>query len=168
MTILVVTASKHGATEEIGQIIAQELTEAGLQATHVPTRDVEEAQVKDAKAIVLGSAVYMNQWMEGARSFASRFADDLTRLPSWAFSVGLNGVPTEDVRAPERAAKVVESFDPISYTVFAGRLTPADLSLRERSVARMAHAPEGDYRDMDKVREFARQIAREYNEHMGS
>lgn len=167
MTILVVTASKHGATEEIGQEIARELTDHGCPAEHVSTRDAQDSQVTSAKALVLGSAVYMNQWMEGARSFALRYADDLTRLPSWAFSVGLNGVPTEDVRAPERAAKVVESFDPISYTVFAGRLTPAELSLRERSVARMAHAPEGDFRDMEKVRAFARQIAREYREHMG-
>ena len=43
--------------------------------------------------MVVGSAVYILQWMPEAHDFMERFKDDLRDKPVWAFSVGMNGVP---------------------------------------------------------------------------
>ena len=41
------------------------------------------------------------------------------------------------------------------HVIFPGHFAPADLSLRERAVARLGGASEGDYRDWDTVRAWA-------------
>ena len=46
-----------------------------------------------------------------------------------------------------------------SYCAFAGRFDPSKLSLRERSIAKLGGATEGDYRDWDEVRQWADAIA---------
>lgn len=159
MRILVVTASKHHATEEIGDAIVEELRAAGHAAQRMAPEAVRSLDGVDA--VVLGSAVYMTQWMESARTFAQRFADDLTEMPLYAFSVGLAGVPKGDVKPPESAAAALRGLDPAALVAFKGRLATDALGLRERAVLIAASTPEGDYREWDKVRAFGRRIAAE-------
>lgn len=159
MRILVVTASKHHATEEIGDAVVEELRAAGHAAQRVGPEAVRSLDGVDA--VVLGSAVYMTQWMESARAFASQFAAELKALPLYAFSVGLADVPRSDVQPPESAAAVLRGLDPAAVVAFKGRLATDALGLRERAVLRVASTPEGDYREWDKVRAFAQRIAAE-------
>ncbi|UNX56022.1 flavodoxin domain-containing protein [Georgenia sp. TF02-10] len=165
MRILVVIASKHQATAEVGDVIVEELRAAGHQARRVTPGEVRSLDGVDA--VVLGSAVYMTQWMESMRDLVARRAAELRARPLWAFSVGLAGVPAGEVQDPARAAGVVRQLDPLGYVTFKGRLDPSALGLRERSVARMGSAAEGDYREWDKIRAWARGIAAELAEHAG-
>lgn len=164
MKVLVVTASKHNATAEIGDVIVAELRAGGYQARRVAPGEVRS--LEGIGAVVLGSAVYMTQWMESMRDLVAHRAAELRARPLWAFSVGLAGVPAGEVQDPARAAVVVRQLDPIGYVTFKGRLDPAALGLRERSVTRMGNAPEGDYREWDKIRAWARGIVAELNEHL--
>ncbi|MPV38373.1 flavodoxin domain-containing protein [Georgenia subflava] len=167
MKILVVVASKHNATAEIGDAIVEELRAVGHQARRVAPADVRTLEGIDA--VVLGSAVYMTQWMESMRDVVSRFAAELRHLPVWAFSCGLAGVAaTGKVQDPVRASALLQQIDPLDYRTFAGRLDPAVLGLRERSVTRMAGAAEGDHRNWDDIRGWARQIAHELEEHLAT
>lgn len=165
MKILVVTASKHNATNEVGDAIVDTLRQEGHEATRVSTADVSDFDGYDA--VVLGSAVYMTQWMETMRNLVSHHGPKLRSMPVFAFSVGLSGVPV-DVKVPERAAVVVEGLDPMLYTVFKGRLNPELLGLRERSIVRMGTAPEGDFRDWDAIADYAKEVSRQLNEHLGA
>jgi menaquinone-dependent protoporphyrinogen oxidase len=44
------------------------------------------------------------------------------------------------------------------HRLFSGRLDGADLGLGERLIARIVHAPSGDFRDWDAIRTWAREI----------
>lgn len=164
MKVLVIAASKHGATGEIGAVIAEELAIAGLEVVQAEPGEVSDLAGYDA--VVLGSAVYMTQWMENIRNLVSHHAAELRSVPLWAFSVGLSGVPVGSVQDPRRIGPHLLSINPIDHQTFKGRLDLSLLSLRERSIARLGNAPEGDYREWDKIRAWARQIAADLQEHL--
>lgn len=161
MEILVVAASKHSATAEIADAIAVELESLGHAARREP---IESATPDGADAVVLGSAVYMSRWMGQARDFAERHATALAALPTWVFSVGLAGAEADEPRTVEE--KLVQAIDPIGTQSFSGRIDPALLNLRERSVTRMVKAPQGDLRDWSEVERWARQIHDALTEHL--
>lgn len=161
MRILVVAASKHSSTAEIADAIAEELEGCGHAVRREP---IETADVGDAEAVVLGSAVYMSRWMGPARAFAERHTAALATLPTWVFSVGLAGFAADEPETVE--PRLYAAVDPVGSSAFPGRLAPAMLSLRERSVTRLTHAPEGDQRDWDAVRQWARRIDADLREHL--
>ena len=163
MKILVTAASEHGSTKEIAEVIVDRLTSHGHLVTFKSPANVHSVDKYDA--VIVGSAVYMTQWMEEARDFTKRFASRLREVPLWAFSVGLSGVLKGNVKDPSRVGPVLLSIEPIDHTTFAGRLSPAKLNLRERTIARLGGAIEGDYRDMETVRRWADSIAEYLAEH---
>src|SRR5262249_47539574 len=61
MKVLVCAASKYGATSEIAQAVADVLAERGCQAMVLPPE--KAGAVEEYDAVVLGSAVYMGQWL---------------------------------------------------------------------------------------------------------
>jgi menaquinone-dependent protoporphyrinogen oxidase len=69
MKVLVCAASKYGATSEIAQAVADLLAKRGLEVTVLPPQEV--GAVEEFDAVVLGSAVYMGQWMKPARELAA-------------------------------------------------------------------------------------------------
>ena len=84
MKVLVSAASKYGATSEIAQAVAEVLAGRGLEVTMLPPPEV--GAVGEFDAVVLGSAVYMGQWMKPARELAERSAAALAARPVWLFS----------------------------------------------------------------------------------
>jgi menaquinone-dependent protoporphyrinogen IX oxidase len=67
MKVLVCAASKYGATSEIAEAVADVLAESGCEVTVLPPDKV--AAVDEFDAVVLGSAVYMGQWMKPRASW---------------------------------------------------------------------------------------------------
>lgn len=157
MKILLAVASKHGSTEQVAEVIAKVLGERGHEVTLSDPAQVES--LDGYEAVVLGSAVYMTAWMDSAREFAKRFAHQITELPLWAFSVGLSGVPRGNAQDPARVGPMLLQIQPIDYRTFSGKLDPSDLNLRERTIARLGGALEGDYRDFEEVSAWANSIA---------
>ncbi|MDQ3893639.1 MAG: flavodoxin domain-containing protein [Actinomycetota bacterium] len=112
------------------------------------------------EAVVLGSAVYMGQWLEPARNFVQRHRDELAARQTWLFSSGPIGDPPRP--KAEEAVKVEEIADATKtagHRLFAGRIDKSKLSFPERAVIRAVGAKEGDYRDWDEIRGWAAQIA---------
>src|SRR4051794_34970520 len=91
MTVLVTAASRHGATQEIAEAIANGLTERGVDASAMPVENV--ANPGDYDAYVIGSAVYMGRWLKPAREFVQANTDTLREAPVWLFSSGPLGPP---------------------------------------------------------------------------
>ena len=152
MHILVTAASKHGATDEVADAIARRLTEAGFEVDRIAPGDVDSVEEYDA--VVVGSAVYILQWMPAAHDFMERFAHELVAKPVWAFSVGMNGVPKHAPQDPTRIGPLLTRVNAKELKSFAGRYKPSLLSLRERSVARLAGVVEGDFRDWAAIDEW--------------
>ena len=84
--VLVVVASRHGSTRGIGERIGETLRADGLEATVVAAD--ERIDVDDADAYVVGSGVYMGNWLKDGVQFLERNLMTLSTRPVWLFSSG--------------------------------------------------------------------------------
>ncbi|HET8528818.1 MAG TPA: flavodoxin domain-containing protein [Gaiellaceae bacterium] len=157
MTVLVTCASKHGATTEIAEALGRELDAHGLDVDVVPADEVGGVERYDA--VVLGSAVYMGNWLAPALALAEANEQALRGRPTWLFSSGPLGDPPQP--DPPDLAPLAERVGARGHRVFTGRLDRGRLSLGERAVVRMVKAPYGDFRDWEAVADLADEIARE-------
>jgi len=157
MRVLVTTASKHGATAEIGARIGSVLHERGHDVEVRCPSEVRDVEPYDV--VVLGSAVYAGRWQKDAKDLAEREASALRHRPVWLFSSGPVGDPPKPGEVPADVEKVVAATGAFEHHVFAGRIQQAALSLPERAVVRALRVPEGDDRDWKEVERWARTIA---------
>ncbi|MBL8130245.1 MAG: flavodoxin domain-containing protein [Anaerolineae bacterium] len=158
MKVLVTVASKHGATRGIAEAIAEELTAEHLSVEVKPADEVKTLVGIDA--VVLGSAVYAGSWLPEARAFAFRHYEALALMPIWAFSSGPLGDDPAPMDEPERLIAPLSDLKVREHQVFVGMLNMADLTIPERLVAKAVHAPQGDFRDWEEIRDWACTIAR--------
>jgi menaquinone-dependent protoporphyrinogen oxidase len=90
-----------------------------------------------------------------------RHRDALVKLPVAAFTVGMTPVSKDPVQI-ENAMKMLRSalapLQPVSETVFAGRVDPKKLSFIQRKMTEMAKSPVGDFRDWDAIARWAREL----------
>jgi menaquinone-dependent protoporphyrinogen oxidase len=156
MKVLVAVASKHGSTMGIGEAIAVELRSIGIE---VAVRDVTEA--KDTgpfDAVVVGSAVYMGRWMPEAVGFVRSQGAALRTMPVWLFSSGPLGDESKPPGDPQRLDELMETAHARGHRIFSGRLDKDRLGLGERLIVKAVHAPTGDFRDWDAIRDWAKEI----------
>ncbi|TYP89546.1 flavodoxin domain-containing protein [Blastococcus xanthinilyticus] len=161
--VLVVFASRHGATREIAAELARWscASEAGrggrLTAALAPVELQPDPSAFDA--VVVGSALYSGRWLEPARRYLADVAPELSRRPTWLFSSGLGG---DQPWGPGGEDAEVRAFgDRIGargHRAFPGRLERRLLSAAERSVWPAGSAA-GDLRDWRAVRGWAEEIA---------
>lgn len=180
--VLVVYASRHGATRGIAERIGEVLRTEGLEAD-VATAD-QVAGVGTADAVVVGSAIYMGSWLKDAIDFINRNEVTLAEVPLWLFSSGPipgsskdKGPGTDavtDALGPEegpgsggrkKIAEITAATYPKDHRVFLGAFDPNDppKALSERLVRMMPAAksilPSGDFRDWDAIEAWAHEIA---------
>ena len=156
MHILVTAASKHGATDEVADAIAKRIEASGITVDRLAPADV--TSVADYDAMIVGSATYILQWMPEAHDFMERFKDQLPVGQVWAFSVGMNGVPKHSKQDGSLVGPLLTHVKCRELRTFPGRYKPSLLSLRERSVARLAGVVEGDFRDWEAIERWADEI----------
>ncbi len=159
MRVLVTAASKHGATSEIADAIADELRSAGLEADTREPHDVRTVEGYDA--LVLGSGAYYGHWLKEAKEFAERIESELGDRPVWIFTSGPIGDPPKPDDEPPDVAEVVEATHAREHPVFAGRIRRKGLGPLERTIISAMHVKETDNRDWAEIRAWAREIARQ-------
>ncbi|MEJ7751722.1 MAG: flavodoxin domain-containing protein [Candidatus Limnocylindrales bacterium] len=157
MKVLVTVASKHGATAEIGGIVARLLEDAGHE---IETKAPQEVTALEGyEAVVLGSAVYAGRWLEAARAFADRHAAELATRPVWLFSSGPVGDPPKPQDEAPEALALASRLGARGHRTFGGRLEPTQLNFLERTVTKALRAPQGDFRDWEEVMSWSQAIA---------
>lgn len=169
MRILVVHASRYGATKVIAERIAAKLAASGHEAEVRPVKTPGLLTGHDA--FVVGSAVYFGKWRKEAREFVERHRHLLASRPVWLFSSGPLGAPAADAPDPQERAvpedlpALVEAVHPRSHRVFLGALDPHRLGFRDRLIralpANRPLLPEGDFRDWADIEAWAAEIAHE-------
>ena len=171
MKTVVVFASRYGSTKEIAEFIAEHLRQNGVSAE---ARSVETiSNPEDYEALVVGSAVYMQHWMDSAVEFIHRHQTVLTDRPVWLFSSGPLELPPELVanNAPDIVPKEIpglrETLKPRDHRVFFGVLDPDKLSFKHRALRKLPAArpllPEGDFRKWDEIKSWTDEIAQALN-----
>lgn len=158
MKVLVTVASRHHATRDIAEVIADELKTSGLD---VDLRDAEDMpDIGAYDAVVLGSAVYTGSWLPAARHLVDFQGPALRKVPVWLFSSGPIG--TDEPRQlgdPPEIPYLMRATRAREHRIFSGRLDKGSLDVAERFASRVAEAPEGDYRELGEVIEWANSIA---------
>lgn len=162
MTVLVATASRHGASWEIAEAIAAGLCDAGIPVDLVRL-DPDDAEGPDPaayEAVVLGSAVYAGHWLTAARRFASDHRTALLNRPVWLFSSGPIGTPPrprEDEAVSVQA--VVGETQAREHRLFGGKLDRSVLSFPERALVTAIRATDSDDRNWADIAAWTRGIA---------
>jgi menaquinone-dependent protoporphyrinogen oxidase len=162
MTVLVTAASKHGATRDIAEEIARVLQTQGLSTELLDIDDVTD--VSGYEAYVVGSGIYLGNWLKNARRFLETHGAALAQRPTWLFASGsIVGEPPvaddPDALRPGLAERLVETTHAREHKLFAGKLDTSKLGLLERAAVRGAHASDGDFRNWDEIERWAEHIA---------
>jgi menaquinone-dependent protoporphyrinogen oxidase len=157
MRVLVSAASRHGATAEIAKAIGEVLAERGLEVSVIPPDEVKEVASFDA--FVLGSAIYLNKWLEPATTLIDDHYRELGNPKVWLFSSG----PIEDlgkgVKVPKAVDEVIDLTRAVDHRMFGGKIAGRKLNLLEKWFMRIVKSPEGDFRDWIAIRAWAEGIA---------
>jgi menaquinone-dependent protoporphyrinogen oxidase len=158
MRALVAVATQHGATLEIADMIGATIAARGIETD---IREVENVPAVDGyDGVVVGSAVYMGNWIKSARTFVEGHADELAARPTWMFSSGPIGDPPKpDAATAVNVDDLVAAAHAREHRLFAGRLDLNRLGLVQRAIARTVRSPEGDYRDWGEIQAWATSIA---------
>jgi menaquinone-dependent protoporphyrinogen oxidase len=162
MTILVVYASRHGATEGIATRIGARLAELGAT---VDVRRVEDiGPLGDYDAVVLGAPVYDQAWPPEADRFVAEHRDALAARPLWLFSVGTFGDTKRLIgalthREPRSIAQIRAAIRPRDYRVFRGVIEKHQWPHWSRLLFHAFGGRFGDHRDWPAIDAWAEHIA---------
>jgi menaquinone-dependent protoporphyrinogen oxidase len=163
LRVLVVVATKHGATHGIAEAIAHELTDGPVGQELGLTALLQEAEHAPGPAgfdaVIVGSAVYVGRWREPARDWVGAHAAALRERPVWLFSSGPIGAPPFPPDEPYDVHPLTQLTGAREHRVFPGRLDKDLLSVGERAMVTAMRAPLGDFRDWDAVRAWAGEVA---------
>lgn len=149
MTTMVVVASKHGSTAEIGERIASTLAARGVKA-HV--KDVSEASdwLYETTNVVMGMPVYRQKLMGEGTLFLEANRTELSGKPLFLFAVG--GAPTLNEKLVDR----LKLFPHRELAYFQGAMDAEKLSFFEKLQLRVVKAPNDmDLRDWPAVEDWA-------------
>jgi menaquinone-dependent protoporphyrinogen oxidase len=157
--ILIAYASKLGSTGEVARALAEELAIRGFAADVSRAGDV--ADVSPYNAVLVGSAVRMGRWLPEAVTFLEQRAGELAAKPVSYFTVCMTMIqdtPENRAKAKGITATAHAVREPAAEEFFGGRMDYGRLSFAEQMILRAMKVPEGDYRDWDAIRAWARQV----------
>lgn len=162
--ILVAYVSKHGATKEMAEKIAEELRRSGLDVdVSSPNGYADRAAGPDA--VVFGSAVYFGSWPKKTIAFLHAWENLAAAPPIWLFFSGPTGDGDPKAQTmggqgiPKRQRPVIERIKPRDIAFFRGKVDAAQLNFLERWALKKVKAPLGDFRDWSAISSWATTIA---------
>jgi menaquinone-dependent protoporphyrinogen oxidase len=161
--ILVAYAGFFGSTHEIAEVIGHTLQETGVEAHVRPINEV--SHLGEYQAVVLGSAIRVGRWLPQAVQFVLDHRAELSRVPTAYFTVCMtmkDDTPENRQAVLDYMAPVLESareIKPVSIGLFPGAVDYTRFGLWMRVLAAQRHLPQGDFRDWDAVRAWAKEIS---------
>ncbi|WP_454294517.1 flavodoxin domain-containing protein [Salana multivorans] len=159
MRILVTTASRHGWTRHVGDVVADILRAEGHDVTRqvINEKDVvaDVLDLAQVDAVVIGGSVYTKTWLSRATTALELALASGTR--AYTFAVGVLDLTPDPAgrrwTAPRSAGNAGERV------VFGGRITRDGLSVREKSLLAAVRAKDGEYTDWGGVTAWAQGVA---------
>jgi menaquinone-dependent protoporphyrinogen oxidase len=158
--VLVAYASKYGSTGGVADAIGKELCRKDVAADVVLIKNANS--ISSYQGVVIGSPIYRGKWMPEATDFVKKNKDSLCKVPVAYFLVGMTLA-----RHPEKRVEALSYMDPILKAVpeikpvdigtFAGALDYNSLSWINKKILESKGSPEGDFRDWNDIRAWARE-----------
>ena len=159
--VLVTYASKYGSTGGVADAIGKELCSKDLAADVVLVKNA--GNVSSYQGVVIGSAIYRGKWLSEAVDFVEKNRDILRQVPVAYFLVCMTlSRPTEENRTQvlsymDPLLKAVPEIKPVGIGTFAGALDYNNLSWINKKILESKGSPEGDFRDWNAIRTWARE-----------
>jgi menaquinone-dependent protoporphyrinogen oxidase len=159
--VLVAYASKYGSTGGVANAIGKELCGKDVAADVVLIKNANN--IDSYQGVIIGSAIYMDKWMSEAVDFVMKNKDTLCKVPIAYFLVCMTlSQPTERKRAKvlsymDPILKAVPEIKPVGIGTFAGAMDYNNLSWINKKILKSKGTPEGDFRDWNDIRAWARE-----------
>jgi menaquinone-dependent protoporphyrinogen oxidase len=157
---LITYASKYGSTGGVADAIGKELCSKEVATDVLLIRNV--TNISSYQAVAIGSAIYMGKWMSEALDFLKKNRDILRQVPVAYFLVGMTlARPTDKNRAEalsymDPILEAVPEIKPVGIGTFAGAMDYNNLSWLNKKILKSKGTPEGDFRDWNAIRAWAR------------
>ncbi|UUX93682.1 flavodoxin domain-containing protein [Methanoplanus endosymbiosus] len=158
--ILIACATKYGSTYKIAEFMGDELKKTGLSADVYAAEDVND--VSAYNLIVIGSPVYAGKWLPDATNMVQRNLAVLKGKRVAFFTAGISmkdDTPENREKLKEASGEAGREINPVSEGFFAGKITYRELSFLHKIMIKAVKAPEGDFRDWKKIREWTLSLA---------
>ena len=162
--VLVAYASHCGSTAGVAESIGKVLCDGGAT---VDIRQMESVNgLTSYQAVIVGSAIHSSKWLPEAINFVETNRTILSQMPVAYFLTCLTLYKSND--ATRRIARssldpmldAVPQVHPVDIGLFAGVLDYSRLSFMVRMVMKSKMkkkgVPEGDHRDWDAIRAWAK------------
>ncbi|MFH1035094.1 MAG: flavodoxin domain-containing protein [Pseudomonadota bacterium] len=159
--VLITYASKYGSTGGVADALGKELCGKNVGADVVLINNASE--VASYQGVVVGSAIYRGRWMSEAADFVKRNREVLRQVPVAYFLVCISlARPGENNSAEvlsylDPILKAVPEIKPVAIGTFAGALDYHKLPVLSKTIMQSRGAPEGDFRDWNAIRAWARE-----------
>lgn len=159
--VLVVYASRHGATAGIADRIAGRLNAHGTAAESRHLREV--ATLDGYDTFVFGAPVYEQSWPPEASAFVAEHREALRDRRVWLFSVGSFGdtkwlIGRFTHNEPKGIADMLADLQPVEYRVFQGVIQKHQWPFWSRVFFHAFGGRFGDHRDWATIDAWADRI----------
>jgi menaquinone-dependent protoporphyrinogen oxidase len=154
--ILITYASKCGSTGEVASAIGKTLAQTGARVDVLPLSKV--TNLSGYQAVFVGSAIRMGNWLHAAADFVGENRAILQSVPTAYFTVCatmIEDTPAKRARAAGFIEPVRAVLTPAAEGYFAGKVDPNSLSFIENISLKAKSVPQGDFRDWDKITNWA-------------
>lgn len=156
---LVTYVTRSGSTAEIAQVIAKSLSEQGTSVDLLPLKDVKDLQ--SYRAVILGCAVRMGQWLPEAVRFVEQNQERLSQIPTAFFAVHLMNMGSDSASQKARLAyldPVRKLVTPQKEAFFTGIGDWKKVSFMDGLIGKAVKAPQGDFRDWKVIRAWSQEL----------
>lgn len=158
MTVLVAYATHSGATRTLAETIAETLVGEGVAADVVDIEDAPDPSAYDA--VVVGSAVRIESVEKSLERWSAAHADALASRPVAFFSC--SGSAADPAKREHQKATdgylAHAPFEAVAAANFPGWVLMDRIPMHERVMLKSMRTPTGDFRDLDLVASWAREI----------
>jgi menaquinone-dependent protoporphyrinogen oxidase len=154
--VLVAYASKCGSTGEVATAIGETLAQNDVRVDVMPLKEV--ADLSGYQAVFVGSAIRVGKWLREAVDFVSDNRAALQQVPMAYFTVCMTmaeDTPANRARAAGFIDPVRTVLAPTAEGYFAGKVDFKRLSLLESTMLKAKGGIEGDFRDWNKIKDWA-------------
>ena len=161
--ILVAYATKCGSTGEVAEAVGDELRKAGLEVDVRRAKEIKD--ISAYQAVVLGSPARMGKLISEGVNFANKYRAQLGQVTTAYFLSSLlmtKDTPENRQTAAGYLAPLTQVREPVSLGLFTGKVDHTKMEIPFRWIFAKQQGSEmadADYRDWDKIRAWAREIA---------